>query len=158
MRGLLVVSLLVAVLLVGFAAPVHAHEDVITGGGSYTLSNFSITSSTQVGGNTVLTFTFTQDSTGLLSGSCGGVMSPYVIHPDGRYTGQGVTTCTGVTVAGVLGSYTEDYVSHGLADGSSINSQGVIRGMGGLADLHGVYILQGNSVSGTYTAWVHFDR
>jgi hypothetical protein len=84
-------------------------------------------------------------------------MNPYVIHPDGRYTGQGVTTCTGVTVAGVPGSYTEDYVSSGPKDGSAIYSQGVISGMGGLADLHGTYTLQGSSASGTYTARVHFD-
>jgi hypothetical protein len=158
MRRLLVVSLLVAVWSVGFSAPARAHGGVITGGGTYTLSNFSMISSKQVGGNTVQVFTFTQDSTGLLSGSCTGLMSPYVIHPDGRYTGRGVTTCTNVSVAGVPGSYTEDYVSSGAADGSSINSQGIIRGMGGLADLHGVYILQGTSGSGTYTAWVHFDR
>jgi hypothetical protein len=158
MRKLLVVSLLVAVLSVGFSAPARAHEGVITGGGTYKLGNFVITSSKQVGGNTVLDFTFTQDSTGLLAGSCTGVMSPYVIHPDGRYTGQGLTTCTGVTVAGVLGSYTEDYVSSGLANGSSINSYGVIRGTGGLEDLHGVYTLHGNNMIGTYTAWVHLDR
>jgi hypothetical protein len=158
MRRLLVVSLLVAVLSAGFSAPARAHGGVITGGGTYTLGNIIITSSKQVGDNTVLTFTFTQVSTGLLAGSCTGVMNPYVIHPDGRYTGQGVTTCTGVTVAGVLGSYTEDYGSRGLADGSSINSRGVIRGMGGLEDLHGTYTLQGSSASGTYTARVHFDR
>jgi hypothetical protein len=161
MRKLLVVSLLAAVLSVGFSAPARAqgnHGDVIEGGGTYTLGNFNVTSSKQVGGNTVLDFTFTQVSTGLLAGSCTGVMNPYVIHPDGRYTGQGVTTCTGVTVAGVPGSYTEDYVSRGAADGSSINSQGVIRGMSGLEDLHGVYSLHGNSVTGTYTAWVHLDR
>jgi hypothetical protein len=158
MRKLLVVPLLVAMLSVGFSAPARADGGVISGDGGYTLSNFNFTSSTQVGGNTVLDFTFTQDSTGLLAGSCTGVMSPYVIHPDGRYTGQGVTTCTGVTVAGVTGSYTEDYVSSGPKDGSSIYSQGVIRGTDGLADLHGTYTLQGSSASGTYTASVHLDR
>jgi hypothetical protein len=158
MRRLLVVPLLVAMLSVGFSAPARADGGVISGGGAYPIYNFNFTSSTHVGGNTVLDFTFTQDSTGLLAGSCTGVMSPYVIHPDGRYTGQGVTTCTGVTVAGVTGSYTEDYVSSGPKDGSSIYSQGVIRGTDGLADLHGTYTLQGSSASGTYTASVHFDR
>jgi hypothetical protein len=161
MRRLLVVPLLVAMLSVGFSASARADGGVISGAGSYTLVCCTITNATQVGGNTVLDFTFTQYSTGLLAslpGSCTGVMSPYVIHPDGRYTGQGVTTCTGVTVAGVTGSYTEDYVSSGPKDGSSIYSQGVIRGTDGLADLHGTYTLQGSSASGTYTARVHFDR
>ena len=154
MRKLLVIPLLLFALSIGFSSPARATTPT-EGTGTYANSNITPISSSQAGGNTFVSLSFTQVLTdSILMGSCSGIATE-VLHADGTANATGSETCTG-TVAGQQGVFNSSFVLTQAANGF-VEGQFVLSGTGSLGNLHGHGTAQGSVLSGTNTVAVHLD-
>jgi hypothetical protein len=130
----------------------------VSGSGTFQVT-FVPTGVETAGGNTFLTFTFTEKSSGFLTGTRVGEGS-LVIHPDGTLNARGSGVFTG-TVAGSAPG-TAIFTSE-VAGTFSATSGELLAGDGteGLAGLQGTAVFTGSAtgpttLAGTYTAQVQF--
>jgi len=151
----LLVALSVAVVMIGFAAPVSATEPA-TGGGTFTLTGIVTTGARTSDGNLFVAQILTYNDTGLESGIETDDVS-LVFHPDGTFNARADVQFVG-TFAGRSGTFHQ----HFEATGDSVSFRGQLQSLGGtgeLVNLHaaGDFVGSTSTLNGTYTLHYHFD-
>jgi hypothetical protein len=137
-----------------FAVPAWA-STAISGSGTLTDSDGTLTSLRQFGGNTFLTAAYTETETGILTGTCAATISE-LIRPDGYRVFTGRNTCSG-SVASRPGTYIVDFVGTQPV-GQPWQGQLFVSGTGSLDGVHGQGTFQGRGCCGTYAAQVEFEH
>jgi hypothetical protein len=146
----LLVSLLGFGLSWGFAAHARADSDVVTGTGTVpsATASVTITSSRQVGSNTLFTSSGAYVEFGVETGSCTSAFEG-VIFADGSGNFHGMETCTG-TIAGHAGSWQIDPGVGTIAPDGSLAAHEVIHGLGNIQYVHGLRTFTGPAVGDSF--------
>lgn len=144
-------SALIAALFSVLVLPASASASPpVSGSGTFTVSSTVVTSTRQVGDNTVLTLHVTMLYSGTLQGTGVGEET-VIVHPDGTFNGSTFETFTG-TVGGVAGTAVFRVEGTGNVTTGALSGQFTfVSGAGGLASLSGVGTFQAIGESGTYS-------